>query len=317
LKGRNMAYSNIKGHEPVKKYLKNALAKGVFSHAYLFEGQSGAGKLEMAKEFAKAVNCQKGKEEACDECVSCRKADICNHPDIILIGPDGRSIKNEQVKSLQTEMHLKPYESRRKVFIIDSADTMTPQAQNSLLKVLEEPPSSSLVILVSSNEVGLLPTVRSRCQRLHFTSISEESPAGRNFGDSAEGSGETAEEGNFSEDREKSLIFVGDCIKKNTKGMFEFSEQISKVDRTECLGMLNIIIAWFRDLSVYIETKNGQFIINHDKMDDIKSLAKKTDGKSVYKALKALMEAIEKMHGTVNQQMIVDHLVLKIQEALK
>jgi len=312
-----MAYSNITGHEPVKKYLKNALAKGVFSHAYLFEGQSGVGKLEMAKEFAKAVNCKKGNEEACDDCSSCRKAHVLNHPDIILTGPDGRSIKNEQVKALQAEMHLKPYESRRKVFIIDSADTMTPQAQNSLLKVLEEPPSSSLVILVSSNEVGLLPTVRSRCQRLHFGRALKESPAGGISGNSTETSHESAEEPAFSEDRDKSLMFVGDCIKRNTKGMFEFSEQIAKADRMECLRILNIIIAWLRDLSVYIETKNGQFIINHDKMDEIKSLARKTNGKSVFKAMEALMEAIEKMHGTVNQQMIVDHLVLKIQEALK
>ncbi|PLX28992.1 MAG: DNA polymerase III subunit delta' [Clostridiales bacterium] len=312
-----MAYSNITGHEPVKRYLKNALAKGVFSHAYLFEGQSGVGKLDMANEFAKAVNCQKGNEEACDECVSCRKADVLNHPDIILTGPDGRSIKNEQVKALQAEMHLKPYESRRKVFIIDSADTMTPQAQNSLLKVLEEPPSSSLVILVSSNEVGLLPTVRSRCQRLHFGRVIKESPAGGISGNSTETSHESAQEPAFPEDRDKSLMFVGDCIKKNTKGMFEFSERIAKADRMECLGILNMIIAWFRDLSLYIETKNGQFIINHDKMDEIKSLARKTNGKSVYKAIEALLEAIEKMHGTVNQQMIVDHLVLKIQEALK
>jgi len=314
LKGKDMAYRNIEGHEPVKKYLKKALAKGVFSHAYIFEGKEGEGKLEMAKEFAKAVNCQKGKEEACGDCSSCRKADMSNHPDIISIGPDGRSIKNDQVKALQTEMHLKPYESRRKIFIIDSADTMTPQAQNSLLKVLEEPPSSSLLILVSSNEVGLLPTVRSRCQRIHFGRRLEENPAG---GISREMSNECDGQGNISEHRKKSLMFVEDCIKKNTKGMFEFSESISKADRKECLEALNMITAWFRDLSLYIETKNGQLLKNHDKMDDIKALAGKTKGKSVYRVLEALVEAIEKMHGTVNQQMIVDHLLLKIQEALK
>ncbi|SRR6056297_109844 len=312
-----MAYSNIKGHEPVKKYLKQALGKGVFSHAYLFEGQSGVGKLEMAKEFAKAVNCQKKKDEACDDCVSCRKADISNHPDIISICPDGRSIKNEQVKALQSEMHLKPYESRRKVFIIDGADTMTPQAQNSLLKVLEEPPSSSLIILVSSNEVGLLPTVRSRCQRLHFERAYNENCAEDIAGKILETFDKTAGEVDLSEYRDKTFIFFAACINKNTKSVFEFSESISKADRMDCLSILNMIISWFRDLSVYIETKNGQFLINHDKMDEIKNLERKTNGKSVYKVMEALMEAIEKMQGTVNQQMIVDHLVLKIQEALK
>jgi DNA polymerase-3 subunit delta' len=303
-----MAYGHLTGHEMVKNYLKKALGKGVFSHAYFFEGQLGVGKLEMAKEFAKAVNCQEGSGEACDECLSCRKANLGNHPDIIMVGPDGRSIKNEQVKAIQTEMHLKPYESRRKVFIIDSADTMTPQAQNSLLKVLEEPPSSCLIILVSANAAGLLPTVKSRCQRLHFD--------GNESGilPSADVEGLTIGKIDV---RDEGFRFAGDCLAGDIKSMLERSEALSKLDHLECLKSIEMILTCFRDLSVYKETNNEKFVVNHDKINDIMNLECKADGKAFYRIAEALMDAIEKMNKNVNQQMAVDHLILKIQEALQ
>ncbi|MBK5252658.1 MAG: DNA polymerase III subunit delta' [Peptostreptococcaceae bacterium] len=303
-----MAYRNLTGHEMVKNYLKKALFNGVLSHAYFFEGQSGVGKFEMAKEFAKAVNCQEVSGEACDACLSCRKANLGNHPDIIVIGPDGRSIKNEQVKAIQTEMHLKPYESRRKVFIIDSADTMTPQAQNSLLKVLEEPPSSCLVILVSANAAGLLPTVKSRCQKLHFDGNESGILPSANIEGLTIGKARAIDEG---------FRFAGDCLTGDIKSMLESSEALSKLDRGECLNNLSVILTCFRDLSVYKETKNGKFIVNHDKINDIINLECKADGKAFYRIVEALMDAIEEINRTVNQQMAVDHLILKIQEALQ
>lgn len=303
-----MAYRNLKGHEMVKTYLKEALRKGVFSHAYFFEGQAGVGKLEMAKEFAKAVNCQEGKGEACDVCLSCRKANMGNHPDIIVVGPDGRSIKNDQVKIIQTEMNLKPYESRRKVFIIDSADTMTPQAQNSLLKVLEEPPSSCLVILVSSNAAGLLPTVKSRCQRLHFDGNESGSVFRVSIKDLTNSKIEVIDE---------SFSFARSCLSGDIKSMLENSEAFSKMDRGECLNRLEMILICFRDLSVYKETKNGKFVVNHDKINDIMNLEYRANGKAFYRIVEALMDAIEEMNKNVNQQMAVDHLILKIQEALQ
>jgi DNA polymerase-3 subunit delta' len=303
-----MAYGHLIGHEMVKNYLKKALGKGSFSHAYFFEGQSGVGKLEMAKEFAKAVNCQAGKGEACDACLSCRKANLGNHPDIIVVGPDGRSIKNDQVKVIQTEMHLKPYESRRKVFIIDSADTMTPQAQNSLLKVLEEPPSSCLVILVSANAAGLLPTVKSRCQRLHFDGNESGSVSRADIEGLTLGKARAIDEG---------FNFAGDCLTRDIKSMLESSEAWSKMDRLECLKRLEMISTCFRDLSVYKETKNGKFVVNHDKINDIMNLECKADGKAFYRITEALMDAIEEMNKNVNQQMAIDHLILKIQEVLQ
>ena len=303
-----MAYRHLKGHEMVKNYLKKALGKGVFSHAYFFEGQEGVGKLEMAKEFAKAVNCQEGSGDACDACLSCRKANLGNHPATIVVGPDGRSIKNEQVKVIQTEMHLKPYESRRKVFIIDSADTMTPQAQNSLLKILEEPPFSCLVILVSANAAGLLPTVKSRCQRLHFDGNESGSVPQAKIEGLTIGKVEAIDE---------AFCFAGDCLARDIKSMLERSEALSKMDRRECLNTIEMILTCFRDLSVYKETKNGKFIVNHDKINDIMNLECKADGKAFYRIVEALMDAIEKMNKNVNQQMAVDHLILKIQEALQ
>ena len=312
-----MAYRHLTGHEMVKNYLKKALQSGFFSHAYLFEGQVGVGKLEMAKEFAKAVNCEKGEGEACDLCISCRKAQLDNHPDIIVIGPDGRSIKNEQVKSIQTEMHLKPYESRRKVFIIDSADTMTPQAQNSLLKVLEDPPSSSLVILVSSNPAGLLPTVKSRCQRLYFNGNESAILSNGSYEEKHERKEVKGLKLGEMEVIDEGFQFASDCLEKDIKSMLESSEAWAKLDRGECSMRLSVILTCFRDLSIYKETKNGKFVANHDKMNDIINLESKTNGKALFRIVEALMDALEKMNKTVNQQMVVDHLILKIQEAMQ
>lgn len=330
-----MSYDQMTGHEAIKTYLKNALSKGAVSHAYLFDGRSGVGKLAYALEFAKAVNCFKGREEACDACGSCRKADHGSHPDILLIEPDGRSIKNEQIKILQAEVYLKPYESARKVFIIEKADTMTPQAQNSLLKVLEEPPAASILILISSNPEGLLPTVVSRCQRIRFNRIARGElmqALGSKNGLSADGlelaasmadgsltlAEALAKDGRFSEIRESSLALVGDLIEGKTGAVVQGSESILKLERGEASKILELMLAWFRDLSVLKETKNEQLVLNRDKMDRIKALSRRTEGKALYKTLEASMEAIGQMQETTaNQQMVVDHLILQLQEALQ
>lgn len=329
-----MAYSRVAGHEPIKTYLKQALQRGVLSHAYLFEGRQGVGKLDMAREFAKAVNCRTGGPEACDVCVSCRKADHGSHPDIFLVEPEGRSIKNDQIKAFQGEVHLKPYESRRKVFIIDRADTMTPQAQNSLLKVLEEPPEASLILLVTANREGLLPTVRSRCQRLHFNRIGREglmealreqkgpdAPRIAQAAAMADGSlslaRELAADQGFLTLREQCFDLAADLIDKKTGAVLKRTEQLAKLERSEVLKALELLLAWFRDLSIFKETKNGHLIRNHDKMERIRVLSAKARSRALYEAWERIGEAVGHMNGTANQQMVLDHLILNLQEAFK
>lgn len=171
----------IIGHDAVQSYLVRSILQDKVSHAYLFVGPSGIGKSLVAREFARALNCQSPREPkssmpllsdvACGECQSCRKMDSQNHPDFRVIAPDGMSIKIDQVREMQSEIGYQPYEGKWKVFVIDEADKMTEPAQNSLLKVVEEPPSRSVIILLSATAGELLDTVVSRCQQVRFKRI--------------------------------------------------------------------------------------------------------------------------------------------------
>jgi DNA polymerase-3 subunit delta' len=149
--------------------LKMAIKNNELSHAYLFLGSEGVGKQATAKVFASVVNCPKG---GCGECPICLKIQHDLHPDVVFVEPEGNFFTIEQVRELQHEVDLKPFEAQMKVYILDDVDKMTAEAANALLKTLEEPPLNVLFILLTPNLDGILPTVVSRCQIVRFKPIS-------------------------------------------------------------------------------------------------------------------------------------------------
>ncbi len=166
-----MTFKDIIGQERAINILRNSIRRNRLTHAYLFSGPRGVGKRATALALAKALNCVEHSDEACGICLSCRKINDSNHPDVKVIEPQGLSLSIAQMRELQKEISLKPLEGRWKIYIISEAEKMTPQAANSLLKTLEEPPPHSLIILVTSQEDSLLPTIISRCQRIKFDLI--------------------------------------------------------------------------------------------------------------------------------------------------
>ena len=138
------------------------------AHAYLITGQDVEKQFVFAKECAKTWLCGSEKDKACGSCKSCMQFENNNHPDFEIIEPEGNSIKIEQARHLIDKMVEKPIESEKKIFIINNADKMTPQAQNCLLKVLEEPPTYGIIILVGSNEHVFLSTIKSRCVKINL-----------------------------------------------------------------------------------------------------------------------------------------------------
>ncbi|MCL2860353.1 MAG: hypothetical protein FWF46_07385 [Oscillospiraceae bacterium] len=138
------------------------------SHAYLLVGHDGGEQLQVAKGYAKSWLCNSKDNKPCGTCKSCIQFNSNAHPDFEVIEPEGNSIKIEQARHLIDKMLEKPIESEKKIFIINEADKMTPQAQNCLLKVLEEPPEYGIIILVSSNEHVFLNTIKSRCIRMYI-----------------------------------------------------------------------------------------------------------------------------------------------------
>ncbi len=165
----------IVGHERVVSLLKLSLEKGTLSHAYLFTGPPHVGKMTLAIDLARALNCE-GMPAPCGECQSCRKIAEGKHADVQVIGlAEGKNrdkpqkeISIEQVREIQRQVSLPPFEGRRKVFIIDGAERLSSEAANCLLKTLEEPVSRVVFILLTKDERLLPPTVISRCQHLRL-----------------------------------------------------------------------------------------------------------------------------------------------------
>ncbi|ACM20505.1 DNA polymerase III, delta-prime subunit [Geotalea daltonii FRC-32] len=167
-----MSFADILGQDTPISVLKRSLAAGRLAHAYLFEGVEGCGKKTTALALIEAVFCGKG--DGCGHCPSCRKISSMQHPDMHLIEPDGAFIKIDQIRSLQKELAYRPFEAPKKACIIDGAERLNQAAGNALLKTLEEPSGNALIILVTSQPSVVLPTILSRCQRLVFHGLPEE-----------------------------------------------------------------------------------------------------------------------------------------------
>ena len=163
-------FDKIIGNEEIQELLEQTIRNKRASHSYLFVGTEGIGKKQIAKEFAKALLCLE-ENKYCGKCKSCIEFDDNNNPDFILIEPEENSIKIDQIREMQRKVAEKPIVSDNKVYIIDDSDTMTSEAQNCLLKTLEEPPEYVTIILICSNEDNMLSTIKSRCTRIHFENL--------------------------------------------------------------------------------------------------------------------------------------------------
>ena len=167
-----MLAEGIIGNTDVKEYLEKSVKSNGLLHSYLFLGVNGIGKKEIAKDFAKLILCDT-KDDNCT-CKSCVCFDSNNHPDLYIIDKQDESVKVDEVRALIEKVIEKPIISKRKVYIINNADTMTEEAQNCLLKTLEEPPEFVTIILISSNDNLILNTIKSRCMTIKFNNICKE-----------------------------------------------------------------------------------------------------------------------------------------------
>ncbi|MCX6764395.1 MAG: DNA polymerase III subunit delta' [Candidatus Nealsonbacteria bacterium] len=191
----------ILGHHSIWKFLKNSAEYGKVSHAYLFFGPERVGKKTIAFEFIKLLNCQEKnfKNKPCEKCQSCKDLERKSHPDFILIEPqpEKKEIEIAQIKNLTWQLSLKKYYSPFKAAIIDSAHLMNQEAQNCLLKTLEEPKGQAIIILTTAFPELLLPTIVSRTKRIRFSRVAKKEM--ENFLKNKE----------ISEEKIKKLISVG------------------------------------------------------------------------------------------------------------
>jgi DNA polymerase-3 subunit delta' len=166
-----MSFRDVLGHEKPIEFLKRAIRQDKVSHSFLFLGNDGIGKKWVALQFAKALNCLERVSEdgdGCDQCLSCKKIEHRLHPDVLLLEPEGQTLKVDQVRQMQRDLAYRPYEGRRRVCILAAADRMAPNMSNTLLKTLEEPPLHTVIVLLANNPRFILPTILSRCQMIRF-----------------------------------------------------------------------------------------------------------------------------------------------------
>jgi len=171
-----MNFNELIGNEKIKQKLVQILNSNTISHSYMFIGTKGIGKKEFAKEFAKGILCTSEKNRLCGNCKSCIEFVNNNNPDYYEIGleDDGNSIKIETIRQMQKKVQELPIVSNRKVYIIDDSECLTKEAQNCLLKTLEEPPEFITIILIVSNENKILNTIKSRCLKIYFNDLTNE-----------------------------------------------------------------------------------------------------------------------------------------------
>jgi len=171
-----MSFGDIRDQETALRLLRNFIARDRVPNGLLFWGPGGVGKRLAAMEFAKALNCKEAKGDACGRCITCRKIDHGNHPDIRVLAPKDKSrmIKREEIDEVNEFAALRPFESQWRIFILRDAERMNASAQNHFLKTLEEPPGRSLFVLLSEHPRMLLPTIRSRCQAVRFRALRRE-----------------------------------------------------------------------------------------------------------------------------------------------
>lgn len=167
-----MGFEKIVGNDKIKAFLDKQVEENHILHSYLFVGIEGIGKTLFAREFARKILCLN--QEETEDCLSCKRWNSNNHPDFLQIEPENRVIKIEQIRQMQEEISKKPITSNRKVYLIRDSECMTKEAQNCLLKTLEEPPEYATIILISANETKLLNTIKSRCMKIFFSRISED-----------------------------------------------------------------------------------------------------------------------------------------------
>ena len=250
-------FETILGNEKNKQILQKSIRNNTISHSYMFVGIQGIGKKIIAKEFAKNILCLNTNNNQNCTCKSCIEFETNNNPDFSIIEPDGNSIKIEQIRELQKRIQEKPIISNSKVYIIDNADMMTQEAQNCLLKTLEEPPEYATIILIGSNENLFLTTIKSRCMILHFEPISNEnikkylqneleiSNIDDEMLDIFQGSiGKAIALKDKKEEYEKIIAFVENLDKKDIIDLYKLAEPIykSKEEIFEILDYINILL---------------------------------------------------------------------------
>ncbi|KAB0666689.1 DNA polymerase III subunit delta' [Oryzomonas japonica] len=319
-----MPFADIIGHERVVEVFRRALRSGKTSHSYLFEGPAGCGRKTTARALVQAIFCTEREDDACGVCASCRKVAADSHADIHYIEPDGQFIKIEQVRELQRDLSMRPYEAPRKACIIESAERFNPSAGNSLLKTLEEPPGNAIIILLTENAGMLLPTIRSRCQLIRFSALSTENvrllleqhgmapETAELLAPMSGGSIQRAQEldNDTLSNRKDTLLARLSALDRNRIAtIFDASEELG-TSRDETLETLDMLISFMQDTAHLAAGSSA--IVNAAVRPALEGFAAKWPLQRTLQILEDSMETRRAVQRNANSKLALDRLFMRI-----
>lgn len=325
-------FAEIIGHEQIIQHLKNAIEMDKISHAYIFNGPDQSGKNMLAEAFAMALQCAQGGTEPCMECRSCKQAVNHNQPDIIYVThekPNTLSVA-EIREQLVNDIDVKPYSSKYKIYIVDEAEKMNQQAQNALLKTIEEPPAYAVILLLTSNADAFLPTILSRCVTLNLKVVADDKIrkylmekwrvpdyqadvcvafAQGNVGKAIA----LASSDSFGELKAAAVQLLKRC---HDIELYEFKEAIKQISeyKLQIDDYLDIMMIWYRDILMYKATTDVNRLIFKDEVYDIKKQASKSSYSGVETILEAMEKAKLRLRANVNFDLVMELLLLTIKE---
>ena len=326
------SFKDVVGHKDILKYISSAVENNRVSHAYILNGERGSGKKMLANLFAMTLLCETGDNEPCGKCHSCKQAESGNHPDIIRVTHEKpNSISVDDIRTqVNNTVDIKPYQGPYKVYIISQADMMTPQAQNAILKTIEEPPSYAVFLLLTENAETLLPTINSRCVMLKLRNIKDtlikkylmenlEIPDYKADMCTAFAQGNMgraimlANSDHFNEIREEAVQLLKHINEMELNEIVAAVKNIS-VYKLEITDYLDIIMIWYRDVLLYKATKEIDKVVFKDQLQSIKEQARKSSYEGIELILESLEKAKARLKANVNFDLVMELLFLTIKE---
>ena len=331
-----MSFADIRGQDRPVAMLKSYIAKSRLEGSYLFSGPEGIGKKLVAKTLAKAVNCSEGALDPCDNCASCLKIERNEHPDVYMIDcdtpilidsqsgnerADSDAIKIGHIRQLQKNIALKPYEGRKKVFIIDAAHNLTAEASNAFLKILEEPVKSSLIILITSKPFLLFKTIISRCRVVKFSGLSREGlkeMIKEDFGLDDESAHFLAY---FSEGRPGRALGLKDTdlIREKNRVIDNFAlsrradfENLNIKKREDVRACLNILATWFRDIYLVKAGLSRREVINYDRSEELLKQVNRFTFAELDDIFNSISDSIFYLERNINSRLLLHNLGVRL-----
>lgn len=333
-----MESEKILGQNHILKHFENAIKMNKISHAYIINGEKGSGKMSLALSFAKALQCE-GDERSitgrsCGRCKSCKQTESRNQPDIKFVTHEKSGIGVDEIRAqLNEDIEIKPYRSKYKIYIIDESEKMTVQAQNALLKTIEEPPEYAIIILLTTNADTFLQTILSRCVLLNIRPVKEDIIKKNLMSEYGIGSYEAKIAAAFangnpgkavslatSEDfKDLKQQVVGTLVSLDKGGMDIIGQKIKEAGevKKQIEDYFNLMRIWFRDVLLYKAVEDNDRLIFQDDYHEIINMSKKLSYFDINVILKSIEHAWNRIHSNVNFDITMEVLFLSIKERIK